>query len=562
MYRGGVLFAVLLLMSCDASVKTYTVTFNPANGSDSWTVPVQEGMLVSEPDAPRRNGYSFLGWYVNESGARYTFTMPVTSDLVLKARWSKNTVYYTVTFNGNKPEEAMTDIENLPQQLTIASGGFVQEKEPPALQGYIFGGWYTDAEKQTEETAFNLTEDPVTNNIVLYAKWTEAYYTISFDLNLPNDIDNTTINSITKPEDQRVEPGNAITPETLPELKNTIYKFSGWQTEEGIKVEDLSEFIPSESQTLYAVWDIDNSQWDGITAITMHIIEQASKEDNTTIEIRTATELAGLARIVNATEEDDPDFIASLPSGFDRTFFNKTIRIMNDIDLGENEWMPIGHDNDYRFSGSVEGASEDRTKITGLKITTDNDTKYYTAGLFGRVMSSEPVVIKNLAVECSIDTSSLNGCHGVGAFGYISAPYITVENCELLDGSIISIKANSAGGIIGAAYITSGGIIEGSGPTGVIEFKNCIVGKASISRTSSSTAGGAGGIVGYAYAGSRNENKICFSNCISNASISSGNTERAGYLAGAATISSIIEVDNCEDNSGNEYKPIGNRGIN
>ena len=139
MHGGGVF--LLSLTSCDASIRAHTVTFNPQNGSESWTVTVTDGSLVAEPDTPRRDGYSFLGWYIDGANTKYNFTTPVISDVILEAQWSMNTTYYTVIFNGNKPQNAAEDVQNLPTTVSIPSGGIIGDRAHPTLEGYTFRGW-------------------------------------------------------------------------------------------------------------------------------------------------------------------------------------------------------------------------------------------------------------------------------------------------------------------------------------------------------------------------------------------------------------------------------------
>ena len=512
---------------------------------------VAEGSQVPEPDAPRRSGYSFLGWYIAGTSTKYDFTTPVTSDLVLEARWSRNTTYYTVRFNANEPQDAAEEVKDLPEAISIASGRTIGDITSPTLDGYTFTGWYTDAAAQT---SFDTTSDPVTKNLELYAGWSKASFTITFSLNLPDDLDPSI--TVQAPPDQTVTAGTALQAVASPSLPGTtIYAFGGWwhedESEGESKIEDLAQFIPAEDMTIYAKWDVENSPWDGSSAITMHIIQQADDADGI-IEIRTAAELAGLAKIVNGDEVPD------LPEGFDRTFDGKTIRIMNDIELNEKPWVPIGHSSSNAFKGSVEGASSERTRITGLTVKSDNSSRYYTSGLFGRLYNAEKISIKNLAVKCTI--TSENVSHGSGAFGYISAAEIIVENCELMDGSTISLSGgNSAGGIVGAAYLTKDTSIVGSGPTNAsITFSNCITGDVTISRMATSTAGGIGGIVGFAQA-MNESNTIYFTACTSEASLTSGNDQIIGFLAGGTDKRSSTLITDCHDDKASGLAPIGNR---
>lgn len=75
-------------------VKRYTVTFD-ANGKDA-AMPdsqrVKEGKAATEPSTqPQCKGYTFGGWFTDETCAQaYDFSMPVTADLTLYAKWTKN----------------------------------------------------------------------------------------------------------------------------------------------------------------------------------------------------------------------------------------------------------------------------------------------------------------------------------------------------------------------------------------------------------------------------------------------------------------------------------------
>lgn len=65
----------------------YTITFNSNGGSAVESVLVEENKLITEPNEPVRDGYTFLGWYVNNQ--KYDFTTPVTKNVILVAKWEK-----------------------------------------------------------------------------------------------------------------------------------------------------------------------------------------------------------------------------------------------------------------------------------------------------------------------------------------------------------------------------------------------------------------------------------------------------------------------------------------
>ena len=76
------------------AVESWTVAFNSNGGSacDTKFVATADGKLVKPAD-PTRDGYTFGGWYTDEACTRaYDFATPVTADLTLYAKWTKNAV--------------------------------------------------------------------------------------------------------------------------------------------------------------------------------------------------------------------------------------------------------------------------------------------------------------------------------------------------------------------------------------------------------------------------------------------------------------------------------------
>lgn len=86
------LFVILaiftLVVSCNGEtpITKFTVTFNPDNGSKSWTVEVEDGATVLEPEEPSKDGHSFEGWYLGEDAFDFAGTK-IKSNIVLSAKW-------------------------------------------------------------------------------------------------------------------------------------------------------------------------------------------------------------------------------------------------------------------------------------------------------------------------------------------------------------------------------------------------------------------------------------------------------------------------------------------
>lgn len=75
-----------------AGAESWRVAFDAQGGSYVAPRYVAKGKLVSEPAAPTRDGYTFLGWYTAE-GEKWDFAKDVvTADMTLYAKWVKNAV--------------------------------------------------------------------------------------------------------------------------------------------------------------------------------------------------------------------------------------------------------------------------------------------------------------------------------------------------------------------------------------------------------------------------------------------------------------------------------------
>lgn len=78
------------------SFDEFTVTFDSDGGN---TVPEQKLLNAPavKPADPKKSGYEFAGWYLSEE--QYTFNANVTSNITLKAHWTKTTAIDVVEIN-------------------------------------------------------------------------------------------------------------------------------------------------------------------------------------------------------------------------------------------------------------------------------------------------------------------------------------------------------------------------------------------------------------------------------------------------------------------------------
>lgn len=139
----------------------FTISFNSNGGSIVSTIAQLYNTVVNAPAPPTRTGYTFGGWYT-ETGLLnpYTFTTMSGENIILYAKWSIN--YYDVMFNSNggTPVAPINDV--------MYNTG-IDEPVDPTREFYNFNGWYI-SDKLIKK--FNFDTGVITDDTVLYAKWT------------------------------------------------------------------------------------------------------------------------------------------------------------------------------------------------------------------------------------------------------------------------------------------------------------------------------------------------------------------------------------------------------
>ena len=139
---------------------------------------------------------------------------------------------HTVTFK---------DGEKTLYTLKVAGGELLKLPVVDERTGYTFDGWYKDDGTKIE------AGDEVTGNITLYAKWTADTYTIAYNLNGGNNIDNPTSYNV---ETETI---------TLSSTTRTGYTFGGWYDNATFAGEKITQIAKGSTGdiTLHAKWTAD-----------------------------------------------------------------------------------------------------------------------------------------------------------------------------------------------------------------------------------------------------------------------------------------------------------------
>jgi len=143
------------------AVNSYTVSFQTYNGTPIANQTVAGGSKATQPAAPTKAGYTFQGWYTDDTyTTEFNFDAAITGNTTAHAKWEANPpVSYTVSFQ----TYGGTSIAN----QTVAGGSKATQPAAPTKAGYTFQGWYTD---DAYTTAFNF-DAAITGNTTAHAKW-------------------------------------------------------------------------------------------------------------------------------------------------------------------------------------------------------------------------------------------------------------------------------------------------------------------------------------------------------------------------------------------------------
>ncbi len=207
--------------------------------------------------------YTFEGWYdrekdkidpsdptKNETGSKIAggtngSTYREAGDQTLYARWGYNIEFFSNNTGNAAAETALGTLKC----VTGAPYDMAKAPAEPKKPGYEFAGWYNAPDNSAGtrfEPAANDTADGSVNK--LYAHWTPAVYTVSFDANGGE--------AVTKTEKVTFD---STYPKDLPTpASRTGYTFAGWfpAKDGGTKVEGGTTKVTATSDhTLYAHWD-------------------------------------------------------------------------------------------------------------------------------------------------------------------------------------------------------------------------------------------------------------------------------------------------------------------
>ena len=210
------------------AANTYTITFDTAGGSEIAPITQDYGTVITAPEAPTREGYTFIGW------DKEIPTTMLAENMTVTAQWKINR--YTITFDTAGGSEVAP--------ITQDYGTAITAPADPTREGYTFIGW--DREIPTTMPAENITfkarwkdcEKPTGEIVIGTNKWQKFLNKLTFGLFF-KDTQEVTINAADN--SGTVFISYLVTDRDLSEEELKSLVFSGY--EEPFRIDRNGEYI-------------------------------------------------------------------------------------------------------------------------------------------------------------------------------------------------------------------------------------------------------------------------------------------------------------------------------
>lgn len=210
------------------SANTYTITFDTAGGSEIAPITQDYGTVITAPEAPTREGYTFIGW-----DKEIPTTMPA-ENMTVTAQWKINR--YTITFDTAGGSEVAP--------ITQDYGTAITAPADPTREGYTFMGWDQEipktmpAENITLKARWKDSEKPTGEIVIGTNKWQKFLNKLTFGLFF-KDTQEVTINAADN--SGTVFISYLVTDRDLSEAELQSLVFSGY--EEPFRIDPNGEYI-------------------------------------------------------------------------------------------------------------------------------------------------------------------------------------------------------------------------------------------------------------------------------------------------------------------------------
>lgn len=344
---------------------------------------------------PTKNGYNFLGWYVNDVKIE-KIEKGTTGNLTLLAKWELQK--HTIEFNSNGGTNVSNQIVNHFDK--------VLEPDHPTRLGYDFLGWFIGE----DEYDFN---NEVTTNLELVAKWQIINYNINYDLN-------DSINNSSNPSSYTVE-------DTISLLNPTKkgYIFVGWYVNDN-KVEQINlgttgHLMLVAKWRTYQISEIKEENKGTVVATTGIVTAISTNNNGFSILIQDATDSIMVYKIDDSQFNYNEFYVGQEVTILaEYTLFNGLSELQNieKIELGEIKEIPSVVELDTLPDEEILKAMQ--SKIIKIKLT-------YLSGEIASKSNANfidslgnQIVVRGDSTWGNIDTISLKENQEVIVTGFIN----------------------------------------------------------------------------------------------------------------------------------------------
>ena len=250
-------------------------------------------------------------------------------------------------------------------------------------------------------------------------------------------------------------------------ISNTIFK-----------TEEKSAVIVKSAAGAHIIWG-EGNDITGVKADTYNAVwvDEASAAAYDLVTVNGCTKVLEGEIAEGVTKEDENTFVISKAAGMfwfanqvnvaGKTFSGQTVKLGADIDLKNQDWIPVGQTGGYSSATYFQGTLDGNNKtIKNLNIThweegTNGLGKNYASGLLGFIDGGgSDIVVKNLTV----DGATVKGHHWVGTIvGYLTGK---LEGCKVLNAAVECTHKNDeacgdkAGAVVGYINGTQGSISD------------------------------------------------------------------------------------------------------
>lgn len=135
---------------------------------------------IQLPEAPAKSGFVFVGWYFDKG----TWKDRLTEETYKNTQLKENVKVYAYYKSDSEQTFTVTFETNGGSAVQSVTTDVIEEEPQTTYEGHDFAGWYTDS-NFTDRVTFPYT---VTQNITLYAKWTEKIVTPVFEVSSAGEL--------------------------------------------------------------------------------------------------------------------------------------------------------------------------------------------------------------------------------------------------------------------------------------------------------------------------------------------------------------------------------------